>query len=70
MKTRDVIRKDAEVLREIVRRLEDLEGFASVDDETLPDLERIGTGYLAIALRLERASAQFNNRAAAYLGIA
>jgi hypothetical protein len=70
VKTRDVIRKDAEAIREIIRRLEDLEGYASVDDENLPDLEKIGSGYLAIALRLERVAARFNNRGAAYLGIA
>ena len=69
MKTRDVIRKDAEPLREILRRLEELEELAVVDDVTLPDLEAIGAGYLALSLRLERVATAFKNRGGAYLGI-
>lgn len=71
MNTRAVIRKDAESIRQILIHVENLEGHVHADESktTTGELEQVGAGYLAIALRLERIAQRFNDRGAAYLGI-
>lgn len=67
MTPRQLIHEDALAIRAVASKLEALSFDAPAEGPA--DLEQVGNGYLAAAIRLERLAATVKGRGAAYLGL-